>query len=51
MAEFEDGSLVFGESKIIWRRRSAAAAIRKVRMSPSPAAALGECRRASEDAT
>lgn len=50
MAEFEDGSLVYGESRIYEAKKKCGCRIRKVQIVPSPAAALGESLKAIHNA-
>ena len=50
MAEFEDGGIVFGESKITEAKRARGCRIKRVQIVPSPVAALAESVRAIEEA-
>lgn len=49
MAEFEDGSIVYGESKIIDAKKVSNCRIKRVQIVPSPATALAESVRALEE--
>ena len=50
MAEFEDGSLVYGESKIYEAKRARSCRIKRVQVIPSPASALPESVKAIQEA-
>jgi uncharacterized cofD-like protein len=50
MAEFEDGSIVYGESKITEAKKARACRIKRVQIIPSPVAALPESVKAIEKA-
>ena len=50
MAEFEDGSVVYGESKIARVKKARACRIKRVQIVPAPVAALPESVRAIEEA-
>jgi len=50
MAEFEDGSIVFGESKIFQAKRARNCRIKRVQIVPSPVSALPESVKAIQEA-